>query len=44
MSSVAKLSRPYRVESGKKFRLRDFDPGDTGGLKLDKARAAERLD
>jgi PPK2 family polyphosphate:nucleotide phosphotransferase len=25
-----KLSKSYRVESGKHFRLKDFDPGDTG--------------
>lgn len=25
-----KLAKTYRVESGKKFRLKDFDPGDTG--------------
>jgi PPK2 family polyphosphate:nucleotide phosphotransferase len=43
MGKDARLSRPYLVESGKKFRLRDFDPGDTGGLKLEKDHAAERL-
>jgi PPK2 family polyphosphate:nucleotide phosphotransferase len=44
MSKAARLSHPYRVESGKKFRLKDFDPGDTGGLKLEKDHAAELLD
>ena len=44
MSGSAKLSRPYRVENGRKFRLKDFDPGDTGGLKLEKDHAAERLE
>ena len=44
MSKAAKLSRPYRVESGKKFRLKDYDPADTGGLKLEKDHAAELLD
>ena len=34
---------PYRVESGKGFHLRDFDPRNTGGLKLDKDAAKERL-
>lgn len=43
MGKDAKLSRPYRVESGKKFRLKDFDPGETGGLKLEKDHAAEKL-
>ena len=44
MSKAAKLSRPYRVERGKTFRLKDFDPGDTGGLRLEKDHAAELLD
>jgi PPK2 family polyphosphate:nucleotide phosphotransferase len=33
-SEVRKLARHYRVESGKKFRLDDFDPADTRGLRL----------
>ncbi len=44
MSVTAKLSRPFRVENGKKFRLKDYDPGDTGGLKLEKDHAAGLLD
>lgn len=32
MSWAAKLVKPYRVDEGKKFRLKDFDPGDTGHL------------
>ena len=28
-----KLAHAYRVDSGKKFRLKDFDPADTGHLK-----------
>lgn len=43
MSKAAKICRPYRVESGKKLRLKDFDPGDTGGLKLEKDHAADLL-
>jgi PPK2 family polyphosphate:nucleotide phosphotransferase len=40
-----RLSKPYRVNSGKKFRLKDFDPGDTGELKSeDKPRAKEALE
>lgn len=31
MSWARKLIEPFRVESGKKFRLKDFDPADTGG-------------
>jgi PPK2 family polyphosphate:nucleotide phosphotransferase len=39
-----RLSKPYRVTDGKKFRLKDFDPGDTGKLKADdKPRAKEAL-
>jgi PPK2 family polyphosphate:nucleotide phosphotransferase len=34
---------PFRITSGKSFRLKDFDPGDTRGLKLDKGEAAELL-
>lgn len=38
------LSRPYRVTDGEKFRLKDFDPADTGTLKSDdKPRAKEAL-
>ena len=33
MSWAGKLAKPYRVDDGKKFRLRDFDPGDTGHLR-----------
>jgi PPK2 family polyphosphate:nucleotide phosphotransferase len=29
---VAKFISPYRVEDGRKFRLKDIDPGDTHGL------------
>jgi len=43
MGKDAKLSRPYRVENGRKFRLKVFDPADTGGLKLEKDHAAEKL-
>jgi PPK2 family polyphosphate:nucleotide phosphotransferase len=38
------VSKPYRVTKGKKFRLKDVDPGDTGNLKSeDKPRAKEAL-
>ena len=38
------LSKPYRVRNGKKIRLKDVDPGDTGELQSeDKARAKEAL-
>ncbi|MCB1102490.1 MAG: polyphosphate kinase 2 family protein, partial [Kiritimatiellae bacterium] len=41
---AGKLSDPYRVVSGSKFRLKDVDPGDTLWLKSkDKDRAKEGL-
>ena len=39
-----RLSKPYRVTNGKKFRLKDVDPGDTGELKSeDKPKSKEML-
>ena len=38
-----KLVDPYRVTRGKKFRLKDFDPGDTGGLGSDQKPMAREL-
>jgi len=32
MSWASKIVKPYRVEDGSKFRLKDFDPGDTGNI------------
>lgn len=32
MTWAKRFSKPYRVEHGKKFRLRDHDPADTGTL------------
>jgi len=38
------ISKPYRVTNGKKFRLKDVDPADTGDLSSeDKPRAKEAL-
>src|SRR3954447_12537211 len=42
-SRVEKLIEPYLVRDGRHFRLKDFDPGDTGGLKTDKSQAAQVL-
>ena len=40
-----KLSRPFRVERGAEFRLRDVDPADTGSWKrADKPRAKAALE
>lgn len=38
----AKLVKPYRVDHGKQFRLKDYDPGHTAGVK-DKQEATELL-
>ena len=43
MSWASKLAKPYRVEDGKKFRLKDFDPADTGHFHT-KEHAQELLD
>ena len=44
IEAARKLSKPYRITNGKKFRLKDVDPGDTGDLKSeDKPRAKEAL-
>jgi PPK2 family polyphosphate:nucleotide phosphotransferase len=33
MSRAGRFARPFRVTDGRRFRLRDVDPGDTGGLR-----------
>jgi len=44
IEAARKFSKPYRVSNGKKFRLKDIDPGDMGDLKsADKPRAKEAL-
>jgi PPK2 family polyphosphate:nucleotide phosphotransferase len=43
LDRIQKYIRPFRVTKGKGFRLKDFDPADTCGLKLDKGEAAELL-
>jgi PPK2 family polyphosphate:nucleotide phosphotransferase len=40
---IQKYIHPFRITNGRGFRLRDFDPGDTRGLKMDKGEAAELL-
>lgn len=40
---TAKLLDRYRITDGTKFRLKDHDPRDTGGIKLDKPAAMELL-
>ncbi len=44
IEAAHKFSKPYRVTNGRKFRLKDVDPSDTGDLKSeDKPRAKEAL-
>ena len=43
LETIRKYTDPFRVTKGKDFRLKDFDPGDTRGLKMDKQEAAELL-
>ena len=33
MKPLGKLAKAYRVERGKHFKLKDFDPADTGGIR-----------
>ena len=43
-SFASALAKPYRITRGAKFKLKDFDPGDTGPLKdEDKPRAQKSL-
>jgi len=43
LDQIPKYVHPFRVTDGKGFQLKDFEPGDTRGLKLDKGEAAELL-
>jgi PPK2 family polyphosphate:nucleotide phosphotransferase len=44
ITKARKLAKPYRVTDGRKFRLKDCDPGDTMGLHSEsKPRAEEAL-
>ena len=44
IKNSAAFAKPFRVTDGKKFRLKDYDPNETGGLgSEDKPRAKEAL-
>ena len=43
LDQIEKYVKPFRITEGKDFRLKDLDPGDTCGLKMDKGEAAELL-
>ena len=40
---IREFIRPYRVTAGKRFRLKDVDPGDTGGLGSEKKQESREL-
>ena len=40
---IEKYIQPFRVTRGDGFKLADFDPGDTRGLRLDKGEATDLL-
>ena len=42
VKEAADISEPFRIAKGEKFRLKDYDPADTGGLK-DKEKALKTL-
>ena len=44
IDAIRKYTEPFRVTKGKDFRLKDFDPGDTLDLKMDKEEAAQLLE
>jgi PPK2 family polyphosphate:nucleotide phosphotransferase len=43
LDRLEKTVKHFRITSGKGFRLKDFDPGDTGGLRVEKSEAADLL-
>jgi len=43
LDRIHKYIQPFRITKGKGFQLKNFDPGDTCGLKLDKGEASELL-
>ena len=43
LEHLCKYVTPFRVTTGKGFRLKDFDPRDTRGLQVDKSEANELL-
>jgi PPK2 family polyphosphate:nucleotide phosphotransferase len=43
LDQIEKYVKPFRITKAEDFQLKDFDPGDTCGLKMDKGEAAELL-
>jgi PPK2 family polyphosphate:nucleotide phosphotransferase len=43
LDRIQKYIEPFRITNGESFQLKNFDPGDTCGLKLDKGEASKLL-
>lgn len=43
IDQIQNYTQPFRITSGKGFLLKNFDPSDTRGLKIDKGEAADLL-
>jgi PPK2 family polyphosphate:nucleotide phosphotransferase len=43
VKEASEIAQPYRITKGANFRLKDYDPADTGGLK-DKEKARKTLE
>jgi len=43
LDQIQKYIHPFRITNGKGFQLKNFDPGDTRGLKMEKGDAADLL-
>ena len=43
LDRIQKYIQPFRITKGRGFQLKNYDPGDTCGLKLDKGEASELL-
>src|SRR5215472_5918041 len=43
ITALKKYTEPYRITDGRDFRLKNFEPGDTLGLKMDKEEASQLL-
>ncbi len=43
LDRIEKFVEPFRITKGRRFRLKDIDPGDTRGLKIEKGEAADLL-
>ena len=43
LDRIQKYIQPFRITKGQSFVLKNYDPGDTCGLKLDKREASELL-